>query len=319
MTDRPLTWVGVDVSKHTLDVSLLPAEQHLSLAYDEAGLATLIGRLPPPGECLIVVEASGGYQRRLVAELVDAGHQVAVVNPRQVRDFARGLGILAKTDRIDARVLARFGQHVRPRAVDPPSPQQTELQQLVAHRRQLIELRTAQSNRRETMTSPAVRRSLEQTLRHLDQQLQKVEQQIARLVESDDDWKAKSELLRSVPGVGPVTAHTLLADLPELGRLNRQAIASLAGLAPFNRDSGQHRGARSIWGGRAQVRSGLFMAALAARRSNPWLRTFAQRLEERGKPFKVVMTACMRKLLVILNTLLRNNSPWNPQLVPAIS
>jgi transposase len=317
MTDRTPSWVGIDVSKHTLDVHFLPTDERRSLPYEASGLQTLLQQLPPPGKCLIVAEASGGYQRRLVADLVSAGHQVAVVNPRQVRDFARGLGILAKTDRIDARVLAQFGQHVQPRTVDPPSQEQTELQQLVTYRRQLIDVRTAQSNRLETMTSKTVRKSLQQTLRHLDQQIQKIEQQIAELVESHDDWKTKAGLLRSVPGVGSVTASSLLADLPELGRLNRQAIVSLAGLAPFNHDSGQHRGTRSIWGGRAQVRASLFMAALTARRSNPLLKAFARRLEERGKPFKVVMTALMRKLLVILNTLIRNNSPWNPNFLPA--
>jgi transposase len=310
------SFVGIDVSKHSLDVALLPQGQSLSFAYDADGLAQLRRQLPQPGTCLIVVEATGGYQRRLVAELADAGHQVAVVNPRNVRDFARGFGILAKTDRIDAQIIAQFGQHRQPRTVAANSQKQTELQQLVSRRRQLVELRTSEKNRMETISSKPVRKSIQQVIDLLNKQIKRIEKDLAALVESDDDWHDKSRLLDSVPGVGPVVITTLLAELPELGQLNRQEISALAGVAPYNRDSGRFHGKRSIWGGRANVRSVLYMAALTARRDNPVIRKFAQRLEAKGKLFKVVLTACMRKLLVILNTMLKNNTLWEPKICP---
>lgn len=308
--------VGIDVAKHSLDVAFLPQGEPLTLAYDADGLQQLKGQLSEPGTCLIVVEATGGYQRRLVAELCDQGHRVAVVNPRQVRDFARGLGILAKTDRIDAMVLARFGQHVQPRCLAPVPEKQAELQQLVSRRRQLVDLRTAEKNRLETISSQSVRKSIQQVINLLNKQIQRIENELAALLESNDDWSDKSQLLQSVPGLGPVAASTLLAELPELGQLNRQEVSALAGLAPFNRDSGRFQGRRSIWGGRASVRSVLYMAALAARRSNPLIRRFAQRLEAQGKPIKLVLTACMRKLLVILNTMLKQNTHWDPSKCP---
>ena len=303
-------FAGVDVSKRSLDLCLLPEERRESFAYDEQGLAQLSKALPAPGTCRIVVEATGGYQRVLVAELVNAGHQVAVVNPRQVRDFARGLGILAKTDRIDAYVLARYAQQAEPRMVAQVSEKAVELEQLVTRRRQLIQLRTAETNRKHATPSKAVRQSVQQMIVVLRKQIDRVEQEILALVESDDDWKNKMDRLGSVPGVGPVTAASLLAELPELGQVNRQEIAALVGVAPFNRDSGRYRGKRSIWGGRASVRSVLYMAALTARTHNPILRAFAQRLEAAGKPFKVVITACMRKLLTILNTILKDGTSW---------
>ena len=302
--------VGIDVAKHTLDLALLPGDQRPTLDYDEQGLQQLLRTLPEPGSCLIVVEATGGYQRRVVAELVSAGHQVAVVNPRQVRDFARGMGILAKTDRLDALVIARFGQHVRPRTIAQRPEKQEELAQLVVRRRQLVDLRTAEKNRRETVVSPSVKKSIQQVLDLLNKQIDRIDKQLLALVDSDDEWRHKAGIVSSVPGVGPVTSASLLAELPELGRLNRQEISALVGLAPFNRDSGRFQGKRAIWGGRASVRSVLYMAALTARRCNPVLRAFADRLEHAGKPFKVVLTACMRKLLVILNTMIRSNTHW---------
>ena len=306
------SFVGIDVAKSSLDCCLLPDGRRLSLPYDQSGLKELHRQLPPPGTCLIVIEATGGYQRRLVADLVDAGHLVAVVNPRQVRDFARGLGILAKTDRIDASVIARFGQHVRPRTVAKTPEKQLELEQLVTRRRQLVELRTAETNRLETCSSKAVRKSIQHMVDRLNKDIQKIEKSILAFLESDDDWRGKAEILGSTPGVGPTTAASLLAELPELGQLNRQQISALVGLAPFNRDSGCFQGKRSIWGGRASVRSVLYMAALTARRCNPVIRAFADRLDAAGKPFKVVITACMRKLLTILNVMLKTNSTWNP-------
>jgi len=308
------TFVGIDVAKRSFDVCLLPEGKQLSLLYDRQGLKQLFSQLPDAGTCLIVMEATGGHQKRLVAELTDAGHLVAVVNPRQVRDFARGLGILAKTDRLDAQVIARFGQQTRPRCVAQVSEKQAELEQLVVRRRQLIQLRTAEKNRTEMCSSKAVRKSIKQVVDLLNKQIDHLDKEISAMLESDDDWKGKSQLLGSVPGVGAVTIASLLAELPELGLLNRQEIAALVGVAPFNRDSGRFRGKRSIWGGRAEVRSVLYMAALTARRFNPLIRTFAARLEAEGKAFKVVLTACMRKLLVILNTMVKNNTHWNPNL-----
>lgn len=303
-------FAGVDVSKRSLDLCLLPDDRRQSFTYDEQGLAQLSQALPAPGTCRIVVEATGGYQRAVVAELVNAGHQVAVANPRQVRDFARGLGILAKTDRIDAYVLARYAQQAEPRTVAQVSEKAAELEQLVVRRRQLVQLQTAETNRKHASSSKAVRTSIQQVIVVLRKQIEQVEQQILALVESDDDWKDKMNRLGSVPGVGPVTAASLLAELPELGQVNRQEIAALVGVAPFNRDSGRFRGKRSIWGGRASVRSVLYMAALTARTHNPILRDFAKRLEAAGKPFKVVITACIRKLLTILNTILKDGTSW---------
>jgi transposase len=314
MSSSCTSFVGIDVAKKSLDVALLPQGNSFRLPNNSEGLAQLITQLPEPGTCLIVVEATGGYQRRLVAEAISAGHRLAVVNPRQVRDFARSLGILAKTDKIDARVIARFAQHIQPRTVEKTPEKQTELQQLVVRRRQLVGLRTAESNRMETVSSKEVRKSIRQLLDILKKQIERVEKQIAALIESDEDWKNKADIVDSAPGVGSKTAATLVAELPELGNLNRQEIAALAGLAPFNRDSGNFRGTRAIWGGRAAVRSALYMATLTARRCNPIIRKFAQRLQDQGKRYKVIMTACMRKLLVILNAMVKNNTHWSHNL-----
>jgi len=309
--DGSLTFVGIDVAKASLDVATLPQTQSLSLAYDDDGIARIIAALRTLGSCLIVVEATGGYERRIVTALVDAGFRVARVNPRQVRDFARGLGQLAKTDRLDAQLLARFAQHVQPQPLEKHPEKQAELEQLVTRRRQLIDLRTAESNRRELTTAKAARRSIDRVLKVLDQQIDAIELAIAQLIESHDDWRHKADLLESAPGVGVVTSSGLIAKLPELGQLDRQQIAALVGLAPFNHDSGKLRGQRSIYGGRESVRGLLYMAAFAARRCNPTIRAFAERLEAAGKPFKVVLTACMRKLLVILNAMIKNNTPWS--------
>lgn len=307
------TFVGIDVARQTLDAASLPEGPRGTFPNTRPGCQALLQALPRPGECLVVVEATGGYERAVVAELLSAGHHVAVVNPRQVRDYARALGVLAKTDRLDAAVLARFAEQVRPRPLAEAHERQAELDDLVARRRQLVELRTAEMNRRAQAASALIRRSIQVVLDQLNKELGRIEKAILALVESDDDWRRKSELLRSVPGVGPVTALTLLADLPELGRLSRRQVAALVGLAPFNRDSGRFKGRRAIWGGRAVVRGTLYMAALTARRSNPVIRAFADRLTAEGKQAKVVLAACMRKLLVILNTMVKNNSHWNPQ------
>lgn len=308
------SWIGVDVAKDTLDVAYVggAGAERRSVANDRAGHSVLIENLPPQGEARVVVEATGGYERALVTALIEAGYRVAIVNPRQVRDFAKALGILAKTDRIDALVLARFGAQVQPRLLEEDPATRAELMQLVARRRQLIDLRTMESNRLQQSTARAAQKSIRHVLKLLEKEVDQLEAEIARLLASDDDWRAKIELLSSVPGVAKVTSATLVAEVPELGRLNRQAIAALVGLAPFNDDSGRHRGLRRISGGRSSVRHVLYMAALSARRCNPVIQTFAKRLTAQGKKPKVVITACMRKLLVILNTMLKNNTHWNP-------
>ena len=303
------TFIGIDIAKDSLDVHVLPARNSIRVSNNTDGHRQLLRWLLEPGTCLVVIEATGGYERQLAA----GGHHVSVVNPRQVRDFAKGLGILAKTDRIDARVIARFGQQVHPRPLVEVHEKQAELNQLVTRRRQLVELRTAENNRKETISSKDVRKSIQLIVDTLNKEIRRVEKRILALVESDDDWKGKADLLQSTPGVGKTTAATLLSDLPELGTLNRQQIAALAGVAPLNRDSGKFRGTRSVWGGRASVRCVLYMAALSAKRSNPVIRVFAQRLISQNKKPKVVTTACMRKLLIILNTMVKTNTHWNPQ------
>lgn len=307
-------FVGIDVSKSSLDVACNFQDDLRQFGNDPHGWSALLTQLPAPGTVLIVLEATGAYHRQVVAELVAAGHGVAVVNPRQVRDFAKAGGVLAKTDRIDARVIARFAEVFQPRPLDKMPENQAELQQLLGRRRQLVELRTAEKNHLESASVKAVRRSIQRVVELLEAQIDEIEERLLELVRDDDDWNAKLELLASTPGVGQTTALTLLAELPELGRLNRQEIAALTGVAPFNRDSGQNRGKRSIWGGRASVRKVLYMAALTATRFNPVIKQFAARLKQAGKHAKVVLTACMRKLLVILNTMIKNNTHWNSEI-----
>jgi transposase len=306
-------WIGIDVAKATLDLHLLPSGQSHSLPNNTAGFQQLQKLLPDPTTCLIVLEATGGYERLLVADLLDAGCRVAVINPKRARDFARALGLVAKTDRIDARVLALFAEKVQPAPIEKTPEKQVEIQQLVARRRQLIDLRTQESNRLEVTAAKAARKSIQAVLKILERQIHGIEAAIQDLVQSDDEWRHKAQLVESVDGLGGVTATTMIANVPELGQLNRQQISSLVGLAPFNRDSGPHKGKRCISGGRKSVRSVLYMAALAAMRCNPVIKAFANRLAQHGKPFKVVITACMRKLLVILNAILKSGRPWNPQ------
>jgi transposase len=306
------SFVGIDIAKRTLDVHVLPERTSLKQQNDSKGRGQLREKLPPPGECLIVVEATGGYERALVAELIDAGYQVAVVNPRQARDFAKACGIVAKTDRIDAAVLARFGQAVELRTQTKIPEKLLELQDLVARRRQLVELRTTEMNRRENVASKFVKKSLQESVDAINKQIRRFEKRIAALVQSDDDWKQTAEIVQRAPGIGPGTSATLIAEVPELGQLSRRKISALVGLAPFNRDSGEFRGRRAIRGGRSSVRCSLYMATLSARRSNPVIRAFSDRLKALGKKPKVIIIACMRKLLVILNTMVKNKTHWNP-------
>lgn len=304
-------FVGIDVSKDSLDVALSPSHKPFRVANDRNGVQKLVAQLPAPGTCLVTLEGSGGYERLVIAELLDRGHRVAMANPRQVRDFAKGLGILAKTDSIDATVLAEFGRVVAPRCLEKPSGSQVELQELIERRRQLIELRTAETNRLEQSASKIAKRSIETVLKTIEKQIEALETELLRLIDQHPDWKQKADILTSTPGVGNITAMSLLAELPELGQISREEIASLVGLAPFNHDSGKLQGQRTIWGGRADVRTTLYMAALSAIRCNESLKSFYTRLRSGGKPFKKAITACMRKLLVILNTMVKTNSPWN--------
>ena len=303
-------FVGIDVSLRQLDVHLLPEERRFSLANDSPGIQELVQELKMRPVTLIVLEATGGYEVAVAAELAAAGLPVAVVNPRQVRDFARAAGILAKTDRIDARVLALFAQHMRPVIRPFPSENERLLQELVARRRQLVAMHTAESNRLQQARARDVQNSIRKLLDAIKKQLDHLEKQIAALVNKASAWREKDQLLQSVPGVGPTVSRTLVAELPELGTLGRHQIASLVGVAPRNRDSGKWRGRRTVGGGRAGVRAILYMAALTATRFNPVIKVFYHRLLRAGKPAKVALTACMRKLLVILNTIVAQNSPW---------
>lgn len=306
--------VGIDVSKRSLDLADYPNSMTARFDNDPDAHQRLLDALPPPDGCLVVVESTGGYEEAIVLALLEAGYVVSVVNPRQVRDFAKAVGVLAKTDPVDARMIARYGYQIRPRAIAQTHKNQKELSELVTRRRQLVGTRTAEMNRKAMATSKVVRKSLQQNIDHLNKDIRRINKEIARLVKSNDDWKNKAELLQSAPGIGDVASTTLVAELPELGQLNRQKISALVGVAPYNRDSGQLRGRRTIFGGRRAVRSVLYMAALSARRHNPVIRRFADRLAAQGKLPKVILVACMRKLLIILNTMVRTNTHWNPQL-----
>jgi transposase len=307
-------YVGIDVAKDSFDVASDPAGLVLALPNDPPGRQHLLDALRNRPVALIVLEATGGYERSLAADLLDAGHKVVVANPRQVRDFARGIGQLAKTDRIDARVLARFASMVKPEPRQKSPEQAVILAELVTRRRQLSDLITQEANRLPHARHPDVRRSLKKSLRMLEKQIDDLDKLVRQNIDSDDGLRRKDELVQSFKGVGPGTSAMLLAQLPELGRINRQQIAALVGLAPWDFQSGQWAGQSRIWGGRMPVRNMLYLAALSAIRFNPIIRKFYQRLESQGKKFKVAITACMRKMLVILNTLVRNDCLWSPPL-----
>lgn len=301
--------VGIDVSKATLDVYVRPAGTQHQVANSEAGGAELVALLRAVGPGRIVVEATGGYEAVAVAMLVAAGLPVVVVNPRQVRDCAKATGQRAKTDVISAAVLAHFGEALQPPVRPMPDATTQELQQWLARRRQLVEMLTAEQNRAQ-QAAPAVRATIAHLGKQLQRQLRDVEQRLRELIRRSPVWRDQQQLLVSVPGVGPVVSVTLLADLPELGQLDRKRIAALVGVAPFNRDSGTLQGKRTVWGGRAPVRAVLYMATLVATRRNPVIQAFYQRLVGAGKPKKVALTACMRKLLTILNAMLKHRTPW---------
>lgn len=306
------SFVGIDVAKGHLDVCILPEQKRFQRVHDEKGLKELIEQLRPLRPTRIVVEATGGYERRLAGELIEAGLALAVVNPARVRQLAKGHGVLAKNDRLDAFHLALFAQIVRPAPREKSSQKQMELEALVVRRRQVVAMITMENNRLSPLGEGQARQSVIKVRELLKQERQSLDREIFELLRSDDQWNGKTQTLQSVPGVGPLTAATLVAQLPELGKLNRRQIASLAGLAPFDRDSGRWRGRRFIQGGRKSVRAVLHMAALTATRCNPDIRALYQRLCAKGKSFRCVMVACARKLLILLNTLMKENRPWKP-------
>ena len=306
-------FVGIDVSQEYLDVAVSGQKRVLRVTNDEAGLQSLMRQLQEKKPELIVMEASGGYERRAAAVLLAAGLPVAVVNPRQARDFARSLGQLAKTDAIDARVLARFAEVLKPAPSRLSEEAAEQLRELELRHRQVVEMIVAERNR--LRTAPRTADRIQEHLRWLEDEAKRTEKEIEGLVQSDPGLAAKAAILQSVPGVGPAVSATLLGSLPELGLLNRKEIAALVGVAPLNWDSGKLRGKRAIWGGRAHVRSILYMAALVASRYNPVIRALYERLCAAGKPKKVALVAAMRKLLIILNSMLRTRTLWNASIL----
>jgi transposase len=306
------TFVGIDVSKNRLDIAIRPGEVQFRESNDDSGIQALIPRLLSLKPRLILLEATGGYEILAAAALRQAGLPAHIINPRQVRDFARSVGRLAKTDKIDAQVLAQFAEALKPDLRPWPDDQQQELAALMSRRRQLVEMLVMEKNRLSMTLSPRVRKSLHTNLQSLQDQLQKLEHDLDDFIRQSPIWLEKVQLLQSVPGIGPLTSQSLLAWVPELGTLNRKKIAALIGLAPFNRDSGQLRGKRTVWGGRARVRPPLYMATVTACRVNPVIRAFYLRLLAAGKSKKLALTACMRKLLTILNAIINQQQPWCP-------
>lgn len=307
--NRSEVFIGIDVCKARLDVSRYPDGQRWTFSNDELGIATLIDQFKTQVPALVVLEATGGLEIPLTGALCEAGLSVAVVNPRQVRDFAKSTGRLAKTDTIDAAVLAHFASAIRPEVRPLPSLQARELSDLLSRRGQMVEMITAEHNRLGTACG-RVRREIQVHITWLEKRLKGLNDDLSKLIRSTPVWREKDNLLQSAPGVADVLSCSLLASLPELGRLNRKKIAALVGVAPLNRDSGKFRGKRTIWGGRAEVRRVLYMGTLVATRHNPVIKAFYQRLLQAGKPKKVALTACMRKLLTILNAMLKNRTAW---------
>jgi len=305
-------FVGIDVSKARLDVACRPHATTHSEPNNADGIAALVALLKALNPALIVLEATGGLEVPVAVALAAAGLAVAVVNPRQVRDFARATGRLAKTDRIDAEVLAHFAEAIRPAVRPLPDADARKLDALVTRRRQVIEMRTAERNRLGATPAAVVRRDLEAHIAYLTGQVEGLDKELEQAIETSPCWKAKDDLLRGVPGIGKVVSRTVLATLPELGTLSNKKISALVGLAPVARDSGTLHGRRCITGGRGTVRSLLYMAALTAKRYNPVLRAFYERLIAAGKATKVALTAVMRKLLTIINAMVRHNQPWDP-------
>jgi transposase len=303
-------FVGIDVAKDRLDVHVRPSDEAFAVARDGEGLAVLVERLRGLGPQIVVVEATGGFEVTVAAALASAAIPLAVVNPRQIRDFARAMGQLAKTDALDARAIARFAEAIKPEPRPVPDEQARELGELVQRRRQIVEMMAMERNRRRQLTQRRLIKGVDRLLAMLQKELTELEQDLDDIIRGTPAWREAEDLLKSVKGVGDVVARTLIADLPELGTMGRKQIAALVGIAPLNRDSGTMRGRRTIWGGRAKVRAALYMAALVASRRNPRLAAFYRRLIAAGKPKKLALTALMRKLLTILNAILRDRRPW---------
>lgn len=304
-------FVGIDVAKGKLDLARSDADALVTVTNDSTGIGQILAALRDAHLSLIVVEATGGLERALVDALLDASVPVALVNPGQVRSFARGLGKLAKTDAIDARVLVEYARLASPRLTQKRSANQAELESLVTCRRQLLQVKTEQTNRRSSATSKTAVRAIDAVLKTVNRQILELDRKIQKLIESDDDMNHTGKLLKGVPGVGFVLSATLLSELVEIGTIGRRQLSALVGVAPFKRDSGTFRGKRAIRGGRTSVRCVLYMAAIAAMRFNPVIKRFADRLKQAGKQSKVIIVACMRKLLSILNAMIREDLSWN--------
>jgi len=308
------SFIGIDISKNTLDVHVLPEDKRYSYPYEPQKIKALIRKLKQLKPALIVMEATGGYELAVASKFAEAKLPVAVVNPRQIRDYARAIGKLAKTDAIDAYVIARFAQDVRPEARQQLTLKEQQLKELIMRRQQLIDMRTAEKNRLSRVFSKEVIKGIQKIIKTLDEQIQALDEQLDREIKGTPAWEHKIELITSVPGIGSNTAHTLLFCLPELGKLNRRQIAALVGVAPMNRDSGLMRGKRSIAGGRAAVRKALHMPILAAAtRWNKKLMLFYNQLLSKGKKHRIAITACMRKLVILLNTMLKNDRAYDPK------
>lgn len=318
MSESIERFVGIDVSKGSLDVFADPPCDHLprQSGYDDAALKALCDAVARLAATLVVMEASGGLEQRAACELAARGVPLAVVNPRQVRNFARASGELAKTDAIDARILCAFARAIRPAARPPKDADTRELADLLSRRRQLVDMRVQELQRQHTASSRTMKKSLAEHVAWLDKRIERLDGDIGQRLRESDVWRAKDDLLQSIPGVGPVLSRTMLGMCPELGALNRRQISKLIGLAPLANDSGKHRGRRRIWGGRADVRRVLYMATQSAIQHNPDIALFAQRLKTAGKLPKIVIVACMRKLLTIMNVMLKNAQPWQARHPP---
>jgi transposase len=310
------SWIGIDVSKQLLEVAVHKSDYHFRCPNDPTKFPALIAELVALRPARLVLEATGGLERPLLQALQAVGLPVVLVNPRQVRDFAKALGLLAKTDRLDAKVLAHFAAAIEPPLRPIKATEDTELDALMGRRNQLSDMLGAEKNRRGSVATQAARADIEAHIEWLEQRLKALDEQLKDQLKRCVAWQQKDKVLQSVKGIGFVTSVSLLADCPELGQLNRHQIAKLAGVAPLNRDSGKQRGSRHIYAGRAQVRAKLYMATLTAIRCNPVIKAFYQRLITRNKLKKVAIVACMRKLLTIINVMVRDNKPWNVKAQP---
>jgi transposase len=317
MSDQKLTsFIGIDICKQSLEVAAYDRDYQFRCPNKASAYGELTAELISLQPALIVLEATGGLERPLLTALNASGLPVVAVNPRQVRDFAKALGQLAKTDRLDARVLAHFAAAIKPPLRPIKSQDDQELDALAGRRAQLIEILTQEKNRRASAATDTVHEEISGHIDWLEDRIAELDQQLKALVQSSAAWQSKAEIMLSVPGVGPVVCFSIIADLPELGTLNRQQISKLVGVAPLNRDSGKYRGCRHIYGGRARLRSALYMAALTATRHNPVIKEFYQRLRAKQKPFKVALIACIRKLLTILNVMVRDGVCWQTNVEP---